>query len=275
MRVKPVSACVAALVVSTLAVAAGAAPDRRPPRIVAAAIVDTDRDARADAARLTYSERVRHAADRDGTYPFTVAGYRIRSVGAARGKTLLLLLVEQAAPDPGARPLIRYRRTAAQPVRDRRGQPGTGAGLPPGARPRHRAACSRRRHPRPPRPRQPSAADRQRRRRHARRPGLRSPRRGDPSRGRRPARPRLRRLQLRRDRRHREGCGLRLGSRQRREPRHESGAEAADPGRRHGRDRQRPLRACHRGRRTAVSRPLRASASTAATTRATGRGRPR
>ncbi len=121
MRMKLVSTGVAALVVSSLAVAAGAAPDRRPPRIVAAAIVDADRDARADGARLTYSERVRHAADRDGRYSFTVAGYRIRSVGAARGKVVLLLLVERAAPDTGVRPLIRYRRTGAQPVRDRAG----------------------------------------------------------------------------------------------------------------------------------------------------------
>ena len=108
MRVTLVSAGVAVLVVSSLAVAAGAAPDRRPPRIVAAAIVDADRDARADGARLTYSERVRHAADRDGRYSFTVAGYRIRSVGAARGKV---------APAPAGRAgRAGHRRTAADPL---------------------------------------------------------------------------------------------------------------------------------------------------------------
>ncbi len=117
VRLLPASVVVL-LIVSCLVAAAAAAPDRRAPRIAAAVMVDTDRDARADAARLTYSERVRHAADRDGKYPFAVAGYRIRAVGAARGKTMLLLLVEPAEPDPAARPLIRYRRTARQPVSD-------------------------------------------------------------------------------------------------------------------------------------------------------------
>ena len=47
---------------------------------------DADGDARADRLRLRFSERVRHAADRDGRYPLRVAGYRIRAIGAAKGK---------------------------------------------------------------------------------------------------------------------------------------------------------------------------------------------
>jgi hypothetical protein len=60
-----------------------AAPVRKepPPRIVAAVMVDADRDARADGVRLTYSKGVRHRADSDGRYPFAVGGYEIRSVG--------------------------------------------------------------------------------------------------------------------------------------------------------------------------------------------------
>src|SRR6266545_5739841 len=94
-------------------VAASAAPARKskPPRIVSAVMQDADRDARADSVRLTYSMRIRHATDRDGHYPFAVAGYRIRSVGAASGRALVVLLVEKAQPDPTARPVIRYRRT--------------------------------------------------------------------------------------------------------------------------------------------------------------------
>jgi hypothetical protein len=99
-----------------------AEPDRKPPRIVAAVMVDANGNARADRVRLTYSERVRHALDRDGRYPFTVAGYRIRSVGAASGRTLVLLLQEKQDPDAAARPSIRYRRTASQPVRDLAGK---------------------------------------------------------------------------------------------------------------------------------------------------------
>ena len=104
--------------VTMVAAAEAAAPDRKAPRIVAARLLDADRDFRADRARVSFSERVRHVADRDGRYPFTVAGYRIRTVGAASGKTLVLLLVEKATPDPTARPAIRYRRTTKQRVRD-------------------------------------------------------------------------------------------------------------------------------------------------------------
>ena len=100
-----------------------AAPERRPgvPRIVAAAMLDADRDARADGVRLTYSTLVRHPADRDGRYPFAITGYRIRSAGTASGRTLVILLVEQAKPDPAARPVIRYRQTRAKPVVSRVG----------------------------------------------------------------------------------------------------------------------------------------------------------
>ena len=108
----------ALLVAAVVVVAAPAAPPDKPPRIVAAAMLDADRDARADRVRLTYSERVRHPADADGRYPFTVSGYRIRSVGRASGKTLVVLLVERAQADPAAAPRIRYRRVRVQPVLD-------------------------------------------------------------------------------------------------------------------------------------------------------------
>jgi hypothetical protein len=79
---------------------------------------DVDVDARADGVVLTYSEKVRHAPDSDGKYPFVVAGYRIRTVGRTTTKALVVLLVEKAQPDPSARPTIRYRRTSLKPVRD-------------------------------------------------------------------------------------------------------------------------------------------------------------
>jgi hypothetical protein len=111
----------AVLLAAVVVVAPAAAPDRKPPRIVAATMLDADGNSRADRVRLTYSERVRHPADADGRYPLAVSGYRIRSVGKAAGKTLAILLVEQAQPDPEAAPTIRYRRTKAQPVKDRAG----------------------------------------------------------------------------------------------------------------------------------------------------------
>ena len=107
----------AAIVVSGPA----AAPERKLPRIVAGVMLDTDGDSRTDRVRLTYSMRVRHPADRDGKYPFVVPGYRIRSIGAANGKQLAILVVEKRAADPRAKPSIRYKRTRSKPVRDRAG----------------------------------------------------------------------------------------------------------------------------------------------------------
>jgi hypothetical protein len=106
------------LLAATIVVAApAAATGKKPPRIVAAAMKDVDGDARADRVFLVYSTRIRHLADRDGRYPFNVRGYRVRSVAGARGRTLVVRLVEHAQPDPDARPAIRYRRTRAKPVR--------------------------------------------------------------------------------------------------------------------------------------------------------------
>lgn len=92
--------------------------DKRSPRMVSAAMRDADGDAHADGVMLTYSEKVRHAPDRDGRYPFIVAGYRIRAVGRTTTKALVVLLVEHAQPDANARPSIRYRRTLSKPVKD-------------------------------------------------------------------------------------------------------------------------------------------------------------
>ena len=80
---------------------------------------DRDGDGRADRLRLRYSKRVRHAADRDGRYPFRVAGYRVRSVAKALGRRIVLRLAEKAIADPDARPHVRYRRTRTGRVVDR------------------------------------------------------------------------------------------------------------------------------------------------------------
>lgn len=103
------------------AAAADAAPDRKPPRIVAAVVQDVNRDYRADRVLVTFSERIRHARDADGTYPFAVVGYRIISVAAARGKAVVIMLAENSSVDTAARPAIRYSRTAVKPVTDQAG----------------------------------------------------------------------------------------------------------------------------------------------------------
>ncbi len=105
---------VLAAVVLTTGSTAGSAT--KAPRIVSAAMRDVNGDARADEIVLGYSTRVRHATDRDGHFPFAVVGYRIRAVGPAKGKTVMILLRERQQPDPQAHPAIRYRRTTSQPV---------------------------------------------------------------------------------------------------------------------------------------------------------------
>jgi hypothetical protein len=113
---------VSLVLAAALVLAGGAATSGTklgPPRIVSAAMLDSTHDARADGVRLTYSTRIRHVTDQDGRYPFTVAGYRIRSVGAASGTSLVILLVEKGKRDPAAHPAIRYRQTSSKPVRDR------------------------------------------------------------------------------------------------------------------------------------------------------------
>ena len=69
--------------------------DRGAPRIVGAVVQDGNGDFRADRVRLTFSERIRHPRDADGKYPFVVAGYRISSVAAAAGKSIVIALVEK------------------------------------------------------------------------------------------------------------------------------------------------------------------------------------
>ena len=110
---------VAVLAAATVASTLSAAGDKRPPRIVAAVMQDADGDGRVDRVGLLYSERVRHAADRDGAYPFLVAGYKVPAVGAANGTAVVLTLAEKAAADDAARPSVRYGRTKADSIVDR------------------------------------------------------------------------------------------------------------------------------------------------------------
>jgi len=94
--------------------------------MVAAVVQDGNGDFRADRVRLTFSERVRHTRDVDGRYPFVVAGYRISSVAAAAGRTVVVALVERSSVDGAVRPSVRYRPTASKPVTDWAGNQARG-----------------------------------------------------------------------------------------------------------------------------------------------------
>ena len=214
---------------------------------------DTDGDSRADRIRLTYSERVRHAADGDGKYPFRVAGYRVRG-RMASSRTIVLSLAEPAAVDDTAKPSVRYARTGAGRVVDLARNQAVGQMFRATNAQWEQAGGHADPDPDPdpdaePTPRDtdgdgvvdaqdcgptdpaisPGAADQ---------PDLA-----------------VRRLELRRRRRHREEGGLRLAAGQGHEPGHEGGAEADASRPRSPRPRP-PARTCSRPRgRTTASRP--------------------
>jgi hypothetical protein len=97
------------------------------PRIVSVTMLDSDRDDRADGVRVGYSEPVWHALDTDGSYPFKVGTYRLRSVSAARGtKTLTIRFAEKVTKDISARPAVTYTRTTSKPVKDGQGKQAIG-----------------------------------------------------------------------------------------------------------------------------------------------------
>jgi hypothetical protein len=86
---------------------------------VKAEMKSADGDVKADRVVLTYSERINHALDRDGRYPFTVSNYRVKKVGGASASRIIVLyLAEKSGPDGTAKPSVRYSRTVSKPVRD-------------------------------------------------------------------------------------------------------------------------------------------------------------
>ena len=80
------------------------------PRITCAITLDSDRDAHVDGVRLTYSRAVRNRAQQSGKFVFSVTGYRVKAVRAARGRFLTIDVAEKASPDSSATPAITYSR---------------------------------------------------------------------------------------------------------------------------------------------------------------------
>ena len=97
------------------------AADRTPPKMAKAEMRDADHDGKADGVLVTFSERIRHVNDTKKPFPFAVAGYTVKGVGAASGKTVLIKLAEKPASDYAARPKVTYNRTTSKPVLDRAG----------------------------------------------------------------------------------------------------------------------------------------------------------
>lgn len=91
------------------------------PKIVAATMMDTDLDDKADRVKLTYSEAINHALD-TSSFPFKVAGYTVTKVSSASAtKTLYVYITEKATADLAAVPTVSYAKTSSQPVKDTQG----------------------------------------------------------------------------------------------------------------------------------------------------------
>lgn len=96
--------------------------DAAAPVIVGALTVDADgARGRIDGIRVGFSERVVHARDAGGSYPFSVTNRKVTSVEAASGRELQLRLVEATASDTGAQPAVSFTPGVGVPVTDAAG----------------------------------------------------------------------------------------------------------------------------------------------------------
>jgi hypothetical protein len=117
-RLEVICFAVLALAASLYAAPGSAAGSARP-RITKAVMRDADRDDRADRIVLTYSEKINHALDKDGRYPFSVSNYRVTKVAKARrSRTLTIFLKEKKSRDIAAHPALSYKPTRNRPVKD-------------------------------------------------------------------------------------------------------------------------------------------------------------
>jgi hypothetical protein len=87
------------------------------PRITCAVTLDADRDARIDGVRVTYSREVRSRKQTRGRFLFSVAGYKVKAVKAARGRFLQIKVAERATPDSDAKPVVGYSRPKRKTAR--------------------------------------------------------------------------------------------------------------------------------------------------------------
>jgi hypothetical protein len=87
------------------------------PRITCAVTLDADANGRVDGVRVTYSRDVRSRRQTSGRFLFSVAGYRVTRVNAARGRFLKIALAERGPVDSDSKPAIGYSRPSRKKQR--------------------------------------------------------------------------------------------------------------------------------------------------------------
>ena len=98
--------------------AAAPAQAAQAPKIKTAYAVDSDRDGHVDGVSLNWSKKVHGGADAKAPFALKVRGYRVTSVGSARGKAQRLQVAERPECDTGGSVRLSYRgRNGTRPVR--------------------------------------------------------------------------------------------------------------------------------------------------------------
>src|SRR5689334_10560770 len=117
-RRRLLASSVAALAVwvASFAAPALAAGSTAAPRVKYAIALDANGNDHIDGLRLIYDQRIGHAPDTGGAFPFSVDGYTVTGVGAAQGRHIDITVAERpGAPDVHARPSVTYTPTAGRP----------------------------------------------------------------------------------------------------------------------------------------------------------------
>ena len=115
--------CAAFAVLVGLLAAAPAHAAKRP-KLKTAYATDSDRDGHVDGVNLRWSKKVKGGRDTEAPFAFRVRGYRLISVGKARGKSQRLRLIERRQCDTGGAVKLRFRpaRKGKARIRAKRGR---------------------------------------------------------------------------------------------------------------------------------------------------------
>ncbi len=116
-KLLPVAVIVTLLWALVVSLPDGAQAAPAAPTIKKVAMVDSNKNGKADEVVLTYSSEVNHTLQSKGTLPFSVEGYVITSVSAAtKSLTLVIHLKERSIGDLTVTPFVSYTVHGTDPV---------------------------------------------------------------------------------------------------------------------------------------------------------------
>ena len=93
------------------------------PTITKAVMGAAKKSSQAEEVVLTYSSAVKHTLQTSGPFPFSVEGYVVTSVAAAKAKKLVITLAERTTSDLTVTPFVTYTVPTTDPVLSKKGTP--------------------------------------------------------------------------------------------------------------------------------------------------------